>query len=194
MSTNTVVTEALGKRLKRLPESLRTKPRYGSDEASVYLSIVHGVTAAPRTLDKMRSVGGGPFFAKFNGRALYLRADLDAWVRLLQFLNTRGVDSFWCPWCRTVHRHGAAGRDGNRAHCHDKSSPFFGHGIDLLFAGTVQSDRGIECGRAVVLIPQMSPQEVVALSNHLTGVGGDYIQWRPLLDAAGNAVVRRARS
>lgn len=90
---------------------------------------------------------------------------------------------FWCPWCRRVHVHGAAGGDGDRgSHCHDKCSPLYGHGYDLLFAGTAASGR---------LLPQMSADEVIALSNHLSGVGGDYFQWRPLLDAAGNAVSRR---
>jgi hypothetical protein len=29
--------------------------------------------------------------------------------------------AFWCPWCRYLHVHGAAGGDGNRvAHCHEK--------------------------------------------------------------------------
>jgi hypothetical protein len=63
-----------------LPAALRNKPRYSSDEASIYLSSIHGVGVATRTLDKLRSVGGGPAFAKFNGRALYRRKDLDAWV------------------------------------------------------------------------------------------------------------------
>jgi len=79
--------------------------------------------------------------------------------------------------------HGAAGGDGGRvAHCHAKSSPFFGHGYDMLFAGTIRSGR---------MIPQLSAQEMIALSNHLSGVGGDYFQWKPLLDAAGNAVAKR---
>lgn len=90
---------------------------------------------------------------------------------------------FWCPWCRTFHVHGAAGGDGNRvAHCHNKSSPFFGHGYDLLFAGTIRSGR---------MAPQMSAHEMIALSNHLSGVGGDYFQWKPLLDASGDAIASR---
>jgi hypothetical protein len=64
----------------RLPDSLRTKPRYSSNEASLYLLLAHGITTAVRTLDKLRSVGGGPEFEKFNGRALYRRQDLDSWV------------------------------------------------------------------------------------------------------------------
>lgn len=63
-----------------LPASLRAKVRYRSDEASTYLAAAHGLTVAMRTLDKYRSVGGGPKFQKFNRSALYLRADLDAWA------------------------------------------------------------------------------------------------------------------
>lgn len=90
---------------------------------------------------------------------------------------------FWCPWCRCVHVHGAGGGDGGRvAHCHQETSPFFGHGYDLLFAGTIDE------GRAA---PRMRGAEMIALSNYLSGIGGDYFKWRPLLDAAGNAVARR---
>lgn len=63
-----------------LPPALRAKVRYRSDEASSYLSIVHGVQQSVRTLDKLRSVGGGPRFQKFNRSALYHRDDLDAWA------------------------------------------------------------------------------------------------------------------
>jgi hypothetical protein len=63
-----------------LPSALRAKVRYRSDEASVYLAAVHGLTVAMRTLDKYRSVGGGPRFQKFNRSALYHRDDLDTWA------------------------------------------------------------------------------------------------------------------
>ncbi|CAK7257256.1 MULTISPECIES: hypothetical protein [unclassified Shinella] len=63
-----------------LPTALRAKVRYRSDEASTYLGTVHGLTVAMRTLDKYRSVGGGPRFQKFNRSALYHRDDLDAWA------------------------------------------------------------------------------------------------------------------
>lgn len=63
-----------------LPSALRAKVRYRSDEAAVYLATVHGLTVAMRTLDKYRSVGGGPRFQKFNRSALYRRDDLDAWA------------------------------------------------------------------------------------------------------------------
>lgn len=63
-----------------LPSALRAKCRYRSDEASIYLEAAHGLTVAKRTLDKLRSVGGGPRFQKFNRSALYHRDDLDAWA------------------------------------------------------------------------------------------------------------------
>lgn len=63
-----------------LPPALRAKARYRSDEASIYLGAMHGLTVAMRTLDKWRSVGGGPRFQKFNRSALYHRDDLDAWA------------------------------------------------------------------------------------------------------------------
>lgn len=63
-----------------LPPALRAKVRYRSDEASIYLSAIHGLSVAMRTLDKYRSVGGGPRYQKFNRSALYHRDDLDAWA------------------------------------------------------------------------------------------------------------------
>jgi len=63
-----------------LPSALRAKVRYRSDEASCYLAAIHGLTVAMRTLDKYRSVGGGPRFQKFNRSALYHRDDLDTWA------------------------------------------------------------------------------------------------------------------
>ena len=63
-----------------LPPPLRAKVRYRSDEASVYLAAIHGLTVAMRSLDKWRSTGGGPRYQKFNRSALYHRDDLDAWA------------------------------------------------------------------------------------------------------------------
>ncbi len=75
-----------------LPPALRNKVRYRSDEASTYLGTMHGVTVAARTLDKLRSVGGGPRFQKFNRSALYHRDDLDTWA-LAKLGGTRGSTS-----------------------------------------------------------------------------------------------------
>ncbi len=61
-------------------EILPAKVRFRSDEASAYLAGTHGIPISPRTLDKLRSVGGGPAFQKFNRAVLYHRDALDAWA------------------------------------------------------------------------------------------------------------------
>lgn len=45
-----------------------------NDEAADYLRL------SPRTLEKMRVIGGGPRFRKFGRRVMYAIADLDAWA------------------------------------------------------------------------------------------------------------------
>lgn len=55
-------------------------PRLGRKEASTYLRKTHGVTVAASTLAKLASVGGGPAFSKFCGRAFYDLEALDSWV------------------------------------------------------------------------------------------------------------------
>lgn len=45
-----------------------------NDEASAYLRL------SPRTLEKMRVIGGGPRFRKFGRRVMYAATDLDAWA------------------------------------------------------------------------------------------------------------------
>jgi hypothetical protein len=74
------LSDTIGAEGVSLPPHLRAKVRYRSDEAAVYLEAAHGLTVAMRTLDKYRSVGGGPKFQKFNRSALYHRDDLDAWA------------------------------------------------------------------------------------------------------------------
>jgi len=46
---------------------------------------------SPRTLEKMRSVGGGPRFKKLGKRIRYTKADLDAWA------SARSCDSTFDP-------------------------------------------------------------------------------------------------
>lgn len=43
-------------------------------EAAAHLKL------SPRTLEKMRVIGGGPRFRKFGHRVIYARAELDAWA------------------------------------------------------------------------------------------------------------------
>lgn len=64
----------------QLVETPQPKVRFRSDEASAYLATVHGIPISPRTLDKLRSVGGGPAFQKFNRSVLYHRDALDSWA------------------------------------------------------------------------------------------------------------------
>jgi excisionase family DNA binding protein len=52
-----------------------TPARYlTNDEAAAYLRL------SPRTLEKLRVLGGGPRFRKFGRRVRYALADLDAWA------------------------------------------------------------------------------------------------------------------
>jgi len=50
-------------------------PRYLTNgEAAAFLRL------SPRTLEKLRVLGGGPRFRKFGRRVLYAMADLEAWA------------------------------------------------------------------------------------------------------------------
>ncbi len=51
-------------------------------DRSPYLNTVqaaHYLNISPKTLEKMRVVGGGPNFRKHGGRVVYTRPDLDLW-------------------------------------------------------------------------------------------------------------------
>lgn len=56
------------------------KQRFNTPEASEYLIEAHCVTVAKKTLEKLRTVGGGPAFRKFGHAVMYDRTDLDAWA------------------------------------------------------------------------------------------------------------------
>lgn len=45
-----------------------------NSEAATFLRL------SPRTLEKLRVLGGGPRFRKFGRRVLYATADLEAWA------------------------------------------------------------------------------------------------------------------
>jgi hypothetical protein len=48
-----------------------------------YLSCVEAgelLRVSPRTLERLRVVGGGPRFRKFGRRVLYATSDLEAWA------------------------------------------------------------------------------------------------------------------
>jgi hypothetical protein len=51
--------------------------------ATVYLTCAEAGTflkLSPRTLEKMRTLGGGPRFRKLGRRVMYKQADLEAWA------------------------------------------------------------------------------------------------------------------
>lgn len=48
--------------------------------AAQYLISTYGVPAAPATLAKLASIGGGPAITYFNKVPLYAVKDLDAWA------------------------------------------------------------------------------------------------------------------
>jgi hypothetical protein len=52
--------------------------------ASAYLQERHGVVRSPKTLEKLRCVGGGPEFRKVGSRHVsYEESALDAWAETL---------------------------------------------------------------------------------------------------------------
>lgn len=53
----------------------RSAARYlTNDEAAAYLLL------SPRTLEKLRVIGGGPKFRKFGRRVVYALEDLESWA------------------------------------------------------------------------------------------------------------------
>ena len=54
---------------------------FGDEAACAYLLETHGITRRPRTMRKLRVIGGGPRFRVFAGRfSGYPRSELDKWV------------------------------------------------------------------------------------------------------------------
>ena len=54
-----------------------------TQKAAQFLSI------SPRTLEKLRSSGGGPSYCKLQRRVVYRTADLDRWARAARRTTTR---------------------------------------------------------------------------------------------------------
>jgi hypothetical protein len=52
----------------------RTTVYLTCDEAGAFLKL------SPRTLEKLRTIGGGPRFRKLGRRVMYAQADLEAWA------------------------------------------------------------------------------------------------------------------
>lgn len=61
----------------------RAQVRYlTNEEAATFLRL------SPRTLEKLRVIGGGPRFRKFGRRVLYAIDDLEAWANARSFEMT----------------------------------------------------------------------------------------------------------
>lgn len=50
-------------------------------QAADYIQSRYGLPAAKSTLGKLASLGGGPVYRLFCGRAVYTPSDLDLWVK-----------------------------------------------------------------------------------------------------------------
>jgi hypothetical protein len=74
--TATAIAAAL-EAFNRMPHDANLRP----DAAAAYLQAVYGF-GSPRTLGKLRCVGGGPAFSKAGPSiVLYTKAALDTWAR-----------------------------------------------------------------------------------------------------------------
>lgn len=62
------------------PSAMMFRNRQDSVEASEYLRAVWGVTRTPKTLAKLRCVGGGPAFRRFKQNVIYDKPALDSWA------------------------------------------------------------------------------------------------------------------
>lgn len=56
-----------------MPESQTAATYLNCEQAGAHLNL------SPRTLEKLRTIGGGPRFRKLGRRIVYKLADLDAW-------------------------------------------------------------------------------------------------------------------
>jgi hypothetical protein len=52
---------------------------YDTEAAAQWLTE-HGVRRSPKTLRKLRCIGGGPVYRYLNSKPLYAEPDLVAWV------------------------------------------------------------------------------------------------------------------
>jgi hypothetical protein len=69
--------------------SARAERYLTNEEAATFLRL------SPRTLEKLRVLGGGPRFRKFGRRVLYAMADLEAWAdsRMFEMTSDPGYTS-----------------------------------------------------------------------------------------------------
>lgn len=66
-----------------VPPALTYAARLGAADASRYLAEVWAIQRTPKTLAKLRCLGGGPAFQKAGRDVVYPRASLDAWAQSL---------------------------------------------------------------------------------------------------------------
>jgi hypothetical protein len=80
--------------LRPVPVSKPPTPRLlNNTQAAAYLNL------SPRTLEKQRVIGGGPWFRKFGRRVVSALADLDDWA------DERRCSSTWdLPYERALGR------------------------------------------------------------------------------------------
>lgn len=63
-----------------IPSALSFRARMGAEDASAYLNLVWAIRRTPKTLAKLRCVGGGPAFQKAGRDVIYTRVALDGWA------------------------------------------------------------------------------------------------------------------
>lgn len=63
-----------------LPAHLRNKTRLRPAEASIFLMAEYSLSYKPKTLAKLRCLGGGPPFFKVTNSILYPVAELRVWA------------------------------------------------------------------------------------------------------------------
>ena len=59
---------------------LSGRPFMDGNELSRHFKNVHGITVSPKTLAKLRCIGGGPEFMKFGSRVYYDPNKGEAWA------------------------------------------------------------------------------------------------------------------
>ena len=67
---------------------LLTKPISDEQVYSTTADAAQLLQMSPRTLERLRLVGGGPKYCKAGRRVLYRRADLEAWLASRSFAST----------------------------------------------------------------------------------------------------------
>lgn len=65
-----------------MTQPLPTPSFLSNAQAAAYLQL------SPRTLEKLRVVGGGPIFRKFGRRVMYAVSDLDGWAEARAYSST----------------------------------------------------------------------------------------------------------